>query len=72
MRPQLPASSRKTRGTHDHRGGPPKTERPESLHQERPINHLLAGRLATAAAGPDKAGRPRSNRPQLNYFHDHT
>ena len=29
----LPASSRSFRGSHPHGGGPPKTERPESLHR---------------------------------------
>jgi transposase len=33
MRPQRAASSRSDRGTHAPRGGPPKTERPQSLHQ---------------------------------------
>ncbi|MGZ4227390.1 MAG: YbaK/EbsC family protein [Solirubrobacteraceae bacterium] len=32
MRPQRAASSRSDRGTHAPRGGPPKTERPQSLH----------------------------------------
>jgi len=53
MRPKLPASSRSCCGTHDHRGDPPKTERPESLRQERPINHLVTGR------------QPRQSRTQI-------
>jgi hypothetical protein len=32
MRAQRAASSRSDRGTHAQRGGPPKTERPQSLH----------------------------------------
>jgi hypothetical protein len=40
-------------------GGPPKTERPESIPPDRPINHHVAGHQA---ADPDKAGRPQSDR----------
>src|SRR5437660_9156904 len=39
------------------RGGPTKTERPESLHPERPINHHVTDHQV---ADPDKPGHPRS------------
>src|SRR5439155_2538551 len=39
------------------RGGPTKTERPESLHPERPINHHVTDHQA---ADPDKPGHPGS------------
>ena len=67
MRSQRAASSSSDRGTHAPRGGPPKTERPQSLQRNdrstishRPPPH--------AAAGPDKAGRPRSQTPHPASF----
>ena len=52
----LPASSRSfalpPRG-----GDPPKTERPESLHPDGPINHHVTDHQV---ADPDKPGHPRS------------
>jgi Transposase IS116/IS110/IS902 family len=39
------------------RGGPTKTERPESLHPERPINHHVTDHQVV---DPDKPGHPRS------------
>ena len=62
MRSQRAASSSSDRGTHAPRGGPPKTERPQSLQRndDQPSSHRPPPH---AAAGPDKAGRPRSQTP---------
>ena len=63
MRTTGAASSSSDRGTHAKRGGPPKTQRPQSLHTgttDQPSRHRQP---APAVAGPDKAGRPRSHNP---------
>jgi transposase len=71
MRSQRAASSSSDRGTHAPRGGPPKTERPQSLQRndcgsrsngttDQPSSHRPPPH---AAAGPDKAGRRRSQTP---------
>jgi hypothetical protein len=44
-------------------GGPKKTERPESIPADRPINHHVAGHQAV---DPDKPGRPRNERTHRN------
>jgi Transposase IS116/IS110/IS902 family len=44
-------------------GGPKKTERPESIPADRPIDHHVAGHQAVH---PDKPGRPRNDRTHRN------
>ena len=56
------ASSSSDRGTHPPRGGPRKTERPQSLHRND-RSTIKSPAATVAAAGPDKAGRPRSQPP---------
>jgi hypothetical protein len=44
-------------------GGPKKTERPESIPADRPIDHHVAGHQAV---DPDKPGRPRNDPTHRN------
>ena len=57
MAPKLPTSSLNARGSHASVAAQRKTERPESLHPERPINHHVTDHQV---ADPDKPGHPRS------------